>query len=234
MSLDIVIVEDEPPAARMLKKMLERAQGLKIGALSICSSIGEAKELLESRTPDLLFLDINVRGESGFDVVDDFLASPFETIITTADTAHAVRAFEIGALDYLVKPFSQQRLETALGKLLSREGGKPVRRILVKDTHGVTPVEVESIKMVNSAGDYSEIVLMDGARKLSAKRMDFFERTLPAQFMRIHRSAIVRLSMVEEVVLAGGSKYHARIKGEKDPAPVARASCKKLMESLEG
>jgi len=234
MSLRIVIVEDEPAAARMLKKMLERAPGLDIESLFICSSVPEARNQLETGGADLVFLDLNVRGESGFDAVDDFMAAPFETIITTANPENAVRAFEIGVADYLVKPFSQERLEIALGrvgKVVNRE--KTLGRILVKDHQGITAVPVEELKIVRSAGDYTELHLTQGGKKLCAKSMDFLESALPSDFMRIHRTSIVRVSMVESLKVGAGGKYLAVIKGEEEPSPVGRTYYKKLKERLE-
>ena len=232
MPLRIVIVEDEPAAARMLKKMLEKAPGLAIGSLSICSSASEARELLSGGAADLVFLDLNLRGESGFSAVDDFMAAPFEVIITTANTEHAARAFEVGVLDYLVKPFSQERLEKALARAGGAQREKPIARIMVKDHRGVSVVMVGELKMVRSAGDYTELCLTGGGRKLCAKRMDFLERALPPEFMRIHRTAIVRLSKIQSLKVEAGGKYHAVVEGEKEPVPVGRTHYKDLKEKL--
>ncbi|MDH5755943.1 MAG: LytTR family DNA-binding domain-containing protein [Nitrospinota bacterium] len=229
----IVIVEDEPAAARMLKKMLERIPGLSIGSLAICSSVGEAREHLEKEGADVVFLDLNVRGESGFGAVEDFMAAPFDTIIATANTEHAVRAFEEGAVDYLVKPFSQERLEKAMSRVGSEQREKPVRRILIKEHQGITAIPVEKIRMVRSAGDYTELYLVDGGRKLCAKSMDYLEHSLPRDFMRVHRSAIVRLSEVKAVKVEPGGKYMAEIDGVDELVPVGRTYYKKLKESLE-
>jgi len=228
----IVIVEDEPAAARLLKKMLERTPGLSIGSLAICSSVAEARDHLAREGADVVFLDLNVRGESGFDAVDDFMAAPFDTIIATANPEYAVRAFEVGAADYLLKPFSQERLEKALARVRGEDREESMGRILVKDHQGITAVPVGDLKLVRSAGDYTELHLIGGGRKLCAKSMDFLERSLPADFMRVHRSAIVRLSMVRRVKVVAGGKYLAEIEGENEPAPVGRTYYKELKESL--
>jgi two-component system response regulator LytT len=232
MALRIVVVEDEPAAARMLKRMLERAEGLAIGSLSICSSLAEARERLSQGGADLVFLDLNLRGESGFNAVDDFMAAPFEVIITTANTEHAARAFDVGAVDYLVKPFSQERLEKALARTGGANRESPIARIMVKDHHGVTAVTVGDLKMIRSAGDYTELCLTGGGRKLCAKSMDFLEHALPPEFMRIHRTAIVRLSKVKGVRVEAGGKYQAMVEGEEEPVPVGRTYYKKLKENL--
>ncbi|MDH4184026.1 MAG: LytTR family DNA-binding domain-containing protein, partial [Nitrospinota bacterium] len=209
------------------------APGLKISSLAICSTLDEARSHLAEHQTDLLFLDLNLRGESGFHAVDDFLAASFETIITTANTEHAVRAFEVGAVDYLVKPFSQQRLEQAIAKLAAGQKDKPISRILVKDHHGVLAIPLENIRLIRSAGDYTELHLIDGGRKLCAKSMDFLEHALPREFMRIHRTAIARVSMLRGIQVQAGGKYLARIEGESEPAPVGRTYYKKLREILD-
>ncbi|MGK7345080.1 MAG: LytR/AlgR family response regulator transcription factor [Candidatus Nitrospinota bacterium M3_3B_026] len=229
----IAIVEDEPAAARQLKKMLERARGLEAESLAICGSLGEAREAAR-RGLDLLFLDINLMGESGFGVFDEEYEQPFQTIITTAYPEHALHAFERGALDYLVKPFSQERLEKALDRVRkTRPGERPgLRRIVVKDRGEIIPVNVDDITLIRSAGDYCELFLKDGARTLCSKRMDYLEKSLPEDFMRIHRTAIVRLSEVTGLRAAGGGRYLAIVGEAQEPVPVGRKYRRRLREKL--
>jgi len=114
--MKVVILEDEPVAARQLEKMLRRMDGLNISSISICDNARDGREKIKEGL-DLLFLDLNLRGEAGFDVLKEFLSEPFETIITTAYPDHALEAFQYGVRDYLVKPFSGERLHQAVSRV---------------------------------------------------------------------------------------------------------------------
>jgi len=230
----ILIVEDEPAAARQLKKMIERAGRLDIESLAICSSLAEAKERAKEGF-DLLFLDLNLMGESGFDFFDEAFDNPFETIITTAYPEHALNAYERGARDYLLKPFSQERLEQALGRVDSKpsSAGGGLTRIVVKGREGVTPVDIDSVIQIRSAGDYCELYLDDGSRRLCSKRMDYLESRLPDDFIRAHRTAIIRLSKIKNLKIEGGGRYFAVIEDVDEPTPVGRKYFKELKARLE-
>lgn len=230
-------MEDEPAAARQLKKMLEKTPGLIIDSLTICSSAAEAKKRLGEGL-DLLFLDLNLRGESGFDVLEKFMAESFPVIITTAYPEHALRAFEVGASDYLVKPFSQDRLDKAVGRATSQRAEEAtgneaaLAKLLVKDRDAIIPVDVDSVVLVRSAGDYCEIFIDGGRRHLLSKRMDYMEARLPDDFMRVHRTAIVRLSKVSSVTAGGGGRHEAAIEGVEGAVPVGRKYYRKLKQAL--
>lgn len=229
----IVIVEDEPAAARLLKKMLERAPGLEIESLDILSTLDEAKTRANEGL-DLLFLDLNLMGESGFEVLMEEVEEPFETIITTAYPEHALEAFEHGVTDYLVKPFSQERLEQAVARVIkiNRDEKPSIARVMVKDRGGIIPIDIDSVDMIRSAGDYCELYINDGSRRLCSRRMDYFEKHLPQDFMRVHRSAIIRLSRLKSLKVEQGGRYSARLESFEEPVPVGRKYYKDLKDRL--
>ena len=229
----IVIVEDEPAAARQLRRMLERVEDLEIESLSILTNIEEARVRLDDGL-DLLFLDLNLRGRSGFDLIEEFMTEPFDTVITTAYPEHALKAFEVGAADYLVKPFSQERLGQAMRRVRNpvRERDRILGKILIKVRERVTAIDVDDIVAVRSAGDYCELYMGGSSRKLCSKTMDYLESKLPADFMRIHRSAIVRVSQVSSISVEGGGKYSTAVEGLDEPIPVGRKYYKDLKSKL--
>jgi DNA-binding LytR/AlgR family response regulator len=232
-ALKIVIVEDEPAAARLLKKMLGRVDQLSIDELDLCETIDEAMERLKHPT-DLLFLDLNLRGDSGFDLLEKLAAEPFETIITTAYSSYAIKAFEYGVRDYVVKPFSQERLTQAVMRVpsVSASTSPALARIVVKEKGKVIPVSVDDIIAIRSAGDYAELAMTDGGKNLCSKRMDFLEQRLSEDFMRVHRTAIIRLSKVINVNVEPGGKYNVIMDGIEEPQPVGRKYYKELKERL--
>ncbi len=232
--MKIIILEDEPVAARQLKKMLERVDGLDIESLTICSNAKEGRERIAEGL-DLLFLDLNLMGMSGFDVLKEFLSEPFETIVTTAYPEHAVEAFELGVRDYLVKPFSQERLNKAIERTPGPTNSESpaMARIMVKGRDGIIPVPVGSIILIRSAGDYCELHLEDGSTHLCSKRMDFLENRLPEDFLRVHRSAIIRVSKLSNLKVEGGGRYSAKLDGAGEPVSIGRKYYKELKVRLD-
>ncbi|MBI4665952.1 MAG: response regulator transcription factor [Nitrospinae bacterium] len=231
--MKIVIVEDEPAAARQLSRMLSRAPGLIIAGIDICPTIEKARERL-AHPLDLLFLDLNVMGQPGMELLKEFLSGPFDTIVATAYPEHALSAFEHGVRDYLVKPFSQERLEQALSRVPgpSPDKSPAMTSILIKEKQGIVPVPVGSIILIRSAGDYCEIHLVKGGVKLCSRGLDFLERRLPEDFIRVHRTAIARLSRIKSMKVEQGGKYTLTVEGINDPTPVGRKYYKELKERL--
>ncbi len=235
-TMNIVIVEDEPVAARQLSRMLEKVLGPDgVDGLTRCSTLQEGESALKEGV-DLLFLDLNLAGEDGFDLLRRFVGEPFETIVTTAYPERAVEAFALGVRDYLVKPFSLDRLTQAMARIPRPDAtvSPAMTTIVVKGREGYESIPVTRLVAVRSAGDYTELLLDDGGRRLSAKRMEFLEQRLPDDFMRIHRSAIARVSLVRELKVEAGGKYDAVVEGIDEPLPVGRAKYRELKERLEG
>jgi DNA-binding LytR/AlgR family response regulator len=227
----IVIVEDEPVAARQLAKMIGGL--LPDGVVALAPSVEAGADALREGA-DLLFLDLNLAGEDGFALLRRFVGEPFETIVTTAYPERAVEAFELGVRDYLVKPFSKERLAQALARVPSsgdRES-PPLAGLMVKSREGYENVPVADIVAVRSAGDYTELLLDTGGVRLSAKRMEFLEQRLPADFMRVHRTAIVRLSKVKKLTVEPGGKYAVVVAGASEPLPVGRAKYREVKRRL--
>ncbi|VAX21748.1 hypothetical protein MNBD_NITROSPINAE01-825 [hydrothermal vent metagenome] len=231
--MKVVILEDEPVAARQLEKMLRRMDGLNISSISICDNARDGREKIKEGL-DLLFLDLNLRGEAGFDVLKEFLSEPFETIITTAYPDHALEAFQYGVRDYLVKPFSGERLHQAVSRVPMPEPyeSPALMNIMVKDRETIIPVSVDDIKLIRSAGDYCELYLVSGKQLLCSKRMDFLAHRLPDDFMRIHRTVIVRITQISGLKVEGGGRYFATVHGVLEPVPVGRKYYKDIKAKL--
>ncbi|MBF0169606.1 MAG: histidine kinase [Nitrospinae bacterium] len=232
-SMRIVIVEDEPVAARQLVRMLEKLLGPDGGAVRHCATLAEGERALADGA-DLLFLDLNLAGEDGFALLRRFVGEPFETVVTTAYPERAVEAFELGVRDYLVKPFALERLSQAMGRIPRPDAEKSpaMTAVVIKGREGYESVPVARIVAVRSAGDYTELLLTGGEIRLSAKRMDFLEQRLPDAFMRIHRTAIARVSLVRELRIEAAGRYEAVVEGIAEPLPVGRSRYKELKERL--
>jgi len=215
------VVDDEPPARRRLLELLEREPDIEIAGAFAGGA--EALHAMARDAPDLLFLDIHMPGLDGFDYLDKVEPDrkPI-TVFVTAYDAYALKAFEVRALDYLLKPFSDERFEATLArarervrsrerealgeKLLSlvethpeREERSYVSRLVVKNRGQVLFLDVRDVEWIEAAGVY--VTIHEGGREhLVRESLAALEARLdPSRFARIHRSAIVSIDRVTEL-----------------------------------
>jgi two-component system LytT family response regulator len=219
MTHSVVIVEDEPPARAKLKRFLAEAPDFKVVAEA--ARVEDGIAAVAEAQPDVLYLDIQLGVESGFDVVDGLrgVASPL-IVFTTAYSEHAVRAFEIQALDYLLKPFDRDRFllsiervraalaepdrgdaEERVRRLLAQLPGRPaaVKQIVVRSGERAFFVAVEEIERIAAAGNYVEVYVR-GKTHLQRESLTSFIAQLDAsEFLRVHRSHVVRVGFIAEL-----------------------------------
>src|SRR4051812_25265838 len=208
--MKILIVEDEPLVAARLGRMLGEGLGEKLVSLGCFSSFEEARHGLNSQLCDVLFLDLNLHGDDGMALLTEAAAGSFQTIIVSANTDRAIDAFEHGVLDFVAKPFTRERLAQALGRLQS--SGSPaqaVRFLAIKKTGGIDIVPVATVKFIRGADSYAEVVTADGRTHLSSKTLEALAAVLPGEFIRIHKSYLVRLADIRTLHSAVGSRYEA-------------------------
>jgi two-component system LytT family response regulator len=242
-----LIIEDETPARDLLRFMLKDHPEIEV--------IGEcgdgfcgAKEIKEKR-PDLIFLDIQMPKLTGFELLEVLDERP-QVIFTTAFDQYAIRAFELNAVDYLLKPFSRERFDDALAKAVSRIGmetEEPVRienlittvteaegyltRIVFRKGAGIKIIPLNNISYLAAEDDYVMIYYNEG-KALKPKTMKYYEEHLPPSlFLRIHRSFMVNVEHITRLEPYSKDNYVAVLKsGEK--IPVSRAGYKLLREKL--
>ncbi|HND18906.1 MAG TPA: LytTR family DNA-binding domain-containing protein [Acidobacteriota bacterium] len=204
--LKALIVDDERLARRELRSML--AEFPQVEILGEAESVDQAIELIQLHDPEVVFLDIQLSGETGFDLLE---RSPggYKVVFVTAFDSYAIRAFDVNALDYLLKPIHPTRLERAIERLTNPEAirtASPVRPLTYDDrlfleVDGQSRfLKVNAIVCIQAASDYSEIFTLDGRRLMVLKPLREWEERLPDQyFARIHRSAIINLEFVEHI-----------------------------------
>jgi DNA-binding LytR/AlgR family response regulator len=186
----IAIVEDEAIVARRLERMVRDIVGTE-SAIDVAPSLGEALELVRGRALDLLFLDLNLNGRDGFQLLEEAVAAPFQTVVVSAHHDQALRAFEYGVTDFVAKPWSAERLRLAIDRVTKRDTRRTARRLVVRKGRETRSIEIDRIVYVRGADDYSEIHLDDGTAHLHEKSLTALEAILPAAFTRVHRSYIV-------------------------------------------
>ncbi len=206
-----VIVEDEPEARRTLRDYVTATPWLEL--------VGEARdgreaiELIDKAAPQLVFLDVKLPETSGLEVVGKVRCQP-EIVFTTAYDRYAVTAFELGALDYLVKPFGRERFGKMLERVRRRlsladtEPLSPVRalqtlaerpllRLFARTGDRIHPIQAASILRIQARGDYAEVHAPGGPFLLHVSLSELASRLDPDRFVHVHRSHIVNLDAVK-------------------------------------
>ena len=207
-SIRTVIVDDEPLARAGLKALLSRDPETDV--VAECGSGSEAVEMIRELRPDLLFLDVQMPGCDGFDVLAQIgAAAPKAIIFVTAYDRYAVKAFEAEALDYLLKPFDDARFIRALerAKAVVRGHKSPEKRLIVKSAGRVTILKTGEIDWIEAA-DYYACLHAGGRSHLLRRSLAELEEELASEtFCRIHRSAIVNLERVRELRLDANGEH---------------------------
>ncbi len=230
--MNILIVEDEARAARRLQKLIPQAlKGRDIQVTHI-ETLGAAITLMDRRRFDLLFLDLNLNGKNGFDLLREIVSYPFHTIIVSAYAEKALEAFEYGVLDFVPKPVLPERLEKAIQRFLNQDrNDNEVKYLSLRKGGNIELLPTAKIKYIHAAGHYSEIYLENQPCKLHDKSLERLLMLLPAQFERIHKSYIVNIDYVKEFHAASGSRYSVEL-SNGETLPVGRSRYKTIKEKL--
>lgn len=208
----VVIVDDEELARQMLREFLSRHAEIEI--IAECANGFEAVKAVTELKPDLLFLDIQMPKLDGFEVLE-LIGTDRAIVFVTAYDEYAIRAFDIHAVDYLLKPFSAERFEAALQRAKERLGGKlppptelsssarppaqHVERIVVRDGTRVHIIPVAKLDFAEAQDDYVALS-SEGKKHLKQQTISSLEKVLdPERFLRIHRSYIVNLERVTKI-----------------------------------
>jgi two-component system LytT family response regulator len=202
----VLVVDDEAPARRHLARMLHDLAD--IGDVLEARSVSDAVAVLTRQPVQAIFLDVQMPLEEGFALFDR-CAVLAPVIFVTAHHRHAVRAFEVNALDYVLKPIARDRLATALGRLATTQAPGPAPRpapaladtdvVWIRERDRQTFVPLAAILCITAADDYTELHFADRPSRLSASPMREWVTRLPPSFLRIHRSTIIALVHVIEV-----------------------------------
>jgi len=211
--LRTIIVEDEELARNLMKTFLKSNDNVEI--IAECENGFEGIKTINELKPDLVFLDIQMPKITGFEMLELLEHKP-QIIFATAYDEYALKAFEFNAADYLLKPYSKERLFEAVDKVaakIEKEGKisdvaekisnfpreEYLDRIVVKDRHKINIIPVDQVRYIESMDDYVMIYTKTG-RHLKQKTMKYFEAALdPKNFTRIHRSYIVKVDEINEI-----------------------------------
>ncbi|WP_298316668.1 LytTR family DNA-binding domain-containing protein [uncultured Aquimarina sp.] len=216
----ILIVEDESRIAKRIERMIRTIVGDALQSIKHINTLQEAVTFIENKTLDLVLLDLNLNGHSGFDLLTTAVSKSFHTIVISAYKEQAITAFEYGVLDFVPKPFNQERLERAVQRITTKETTtvNTVKYLAVKKRHKAQLIPMEKVVYIKGAGTYTELVLVDGNKALHDKSLEKLEQLLSPTFERIHKSYLVKMAEITNISVSSGSKYIAELKnGERIP-----------------
>jgi len=242
-----IIIDDEKLAREITKGYLSKHPDVEI--IAECSNGFDAIKKINEEKPDLIFLDIQMPKINGFEMLE-LLEDPPAIIFTTAYDQYAIKAFEVSAVDYLLKPYSEERFNDALKKsyaliqdkfqqnsaiknIIQHHDQKIefLERVVIKDGTKISILPVETIKWIEAQDDYVMINSEQG-RFLKKKTMKYFENHLDENmFIRIHRSYIINADFIQHLEQQGKESYQLILKNGK-VLPVSKTGLSKLKTAL--
>ena len=212
-----LIVDDEPLARRELRRLLGAIHGIDI--VGEAGNIDDAREHIERLAPDVVFLDIQMPGGTGFDLLAQLERVP-RVIFTTAYDQYAVKAFDVNALDYLLKPVEPERLAAALRKLQTAAAGAlgapspdaPLEQLFVRDGPRCWFVPLREVSVISAEGNYVRLI-WGKERPLLARSLAALEAKLDSKrFFRANRRQVINLDFVEKVEIGEGGRLYVMLR----------------------
>jgi two-component system, LytTR family, response regulator len=233
-----LIVDDERLARRELRTLLEEAHSDMVRIVGEADSVSSAARIAHTTDADVVFLDIQLAGETGLELLP-LLGADVDVVFVTAHDEYTLRAFEVNALDYLLKPVARERLAVTVSRLAATQPLPPARervtyedRLLLRLGEQRAFVLVRDIMAIEARGDGSTLLLAPQlARKPSGKSLGEWEQRLPARhFVRIHRSTIVNLEHVDRLEPWSHASQLVYLRGLPEPLTMSRRFGARLRE----
>jgi len=229
--INALIVEDEFMIAKRLTRFVRQAFGDQPFKLTVLNTLDDADDFLASHTIDVLFLDLNLQGKDGFSLLKEKLCESFHTIVVSANSDRAIEAFDLGVLDFVAKPFTFERVQTAINRLLDNTQVGSSKYLTYKHLGKSELLTVQHINYLRAEGHYTHIITLDNREILHDKNLDKLLATLPEYFIRTHRSYAVPLHQIKSIETQAGSKYWLILK-TGDNLPIGRTRIAELRKKL--
>jgi two-component system LytT family response regulator len=245
--LKTIIVEDEPAAANLLEEMLKDIDP-EIKVIDKCPDLPSGVKSIKRHSPDVVFLDIELPVYSGIQILDFFNPEEitFQIIFTTAYNEYAMKAFEMSAVDYLLKPLQEEKLNAAIKRLYIKQAPASVdllpalkvnlqpnnyKKIVVPVANGFDIINLADISYFKAEGSYTNIFFCDTTSLLVSKNLKHFEFILSAitHFVRIHRSYIANINYVKKIIRKEGGILLLENKSE---LPIAEDKMDSIIDVL--
>jgi len=230
----ILIVEDERPIAEDIKLLVKQILKSEITSIHIETTLGNALAYLSEKTIDVLLLDLNLNSRDGFQILKEVVSKSFHTIVISANIDRAVEAFEYGVLDFISKPYNEERIKDAFHRLKANHAanGRAIKYLSVKKGFEIHVVPLQDVRYFKSANIYVELHLKDHRKEIYDKSIKQLIPLLPSSYFRIHKSYIVNIDSIEKILTLGGGDYSVILKSG-DQLPVSRQRITELKKLLD-
>lgn len=241
MVLKAIIIDDEIRAVKMLQAILEDTCADDVEVVATCHDLPEGVKAIKKFKPDLVFLDIEMPGYSGLQILDFFNEDEidFEIVFTTAYNEFALQAFKLSAIDYLLKPIQPEMIREAVDRVIHKFNKSEniqkynalkqnldtdsTKKVAVAIGQSIKFLEIDDIVFIKADGAYSEIVMIDDSKLVISKNLKHFEDALSfvRSFIRVHKSYLINTRFVSEYVKSDGGylilkeKYEVNITHDK-------------------
>jgi two-component system LytT family response regulator len=241
MVLKAIIIDDESRAVKLLQAILEDTCAEDVNVLATCQDLPEGVKAIKKHKPDIVFLDIEMPGYSGLQILDFFNEDEidFEIVFTTAYNEFALQAFKLSAIDYLLKPIQPELIKEAVNRVISKYNKtenilkfsalkqnlevENTKKIAVAIGQSIKFIDIDTIVYIKAEGAYSELILNDDSKILVSKNLKHFEDALSISrfFIRVHKSYLINTQFVSEYVKSDGGylilkgKYEVNITHDK-------------------
>lgn len=242
-----IIADDEQLARQMIKEYLQDFPEIKI--VEECKNGEQAVKAINENKPDMVFLDINMPGMDGFEVLEHLESVP-NIIFTTAFGDYALKAFEVNAVDYLLKPYNRKRFSKAIKRVITRnaetdndieriihvlqQSKEPEdypKRIFVRLGKKIISVKLQDILWIEAQGDYTELHLANGSHLCNLSMNELEQRLDSGQFIRVHRSYIIATESIKQLKGDGEGGFIALLK-DNSHIKVSRKYASKLKKDI--
>jgi len=229
----ILIVEDEIRIAKLLERIIREIWQDKLSRIHHCKHLGEANNFLLKYPIDLLFLDLNLNGQDGFKLLQQYTAQSFHTVVVSAYRNKAIEAFEYGVLDFVPKPFNKERLQKTYHRIIGKKetSTSELKFVAIKKGKAITLIPIKDLIYAKAEGHYSYLFLNQNKKELSDHSLEKLELLLPNTFVRIHRSYIVNLDFCRNIRRHPGSKYEVEL-SSGTLLPIGRSRLKELQAKM--
>ncbi len=230
--MNVLILEDEKSSALRLERLLRKHSKGSEFKIYFAEKLSEAENLIAQENFEILFLDLNLNKEDGFNLLKGLATESFYTIVISAYSERAIEAFEYGVIDFIPKPLFQERLNKALDRFFSLSRlNSQTRFLFLKRGNKIESISIHDIVYIQPAGHYSEIVLNNGRKKIHNLSLDKIIKILPNNFERTHRAYIVNMGFVKSILSYAGSKYEIELK-DNTILPLGRTFAKNVKKSF--
>lgn len=231
-----LIVDDELYARKEMVYLLKPFS--QINNIFEAHSVDSAEQIICNNQIDLIFLDIQLMGETGFDLLERVEVKG-QVVFVTAFDNYAIQAFEVNAVDYLLKPVNTERFNKTMGKIFQQNTSEKIYQysendhLIAKTMNGLKVVKIKNISYISAEGDYTEVKSIDGKSFLILRTMKQWEQILPETcFQRIHRSTIVNLNQIEYCDKVSSNQFTMKLLGFDKMFSVSRIYYKKMINTV--